>query len=263
MSELKTIDQPQHGMVTQIERIACDPNVDINKLEKLWEMQQQAQDREAVKAYNRDMASLQSEMPVIPKNGEIKVNNVVRSKYARFEDIIKAIQPLLDKHGFSVAFKTEFTDSLMQIEGSVSHREGHKESTKMTLPFDDSGAKNKVQQIGSSVSYGKRYVLCMLLNIAASGEDDDAQSAGDEFAKVQFQRDALAKMGHAIRENLQSIIYIKDCIAADDLPGAAEAWFELSEEHQKDLWISTTAGGVFTTAERKIIKEQLRSHLEN
>lgn len=263
MSEIAKVEQPHQGMVTQIERIACDPNVDINKLEKLWDMQQQAQDREAAKAYNRDMAALQSEMPVITKSGEIAVNGVVRSKYARFEDIVQAIQPLLDKHGFSVSFKTEFMQGFLQIEGAVSHREGHKESTKMTLPFDDSGSKNKVQAIGSSVSYGKRYVLCMLLNIAASGEDDDGvKAAGDEVEKIKFQLDRLAKMGHAIRENLQSITYIKDSIASDDLPGAAEAWFELSEEVQRALWVAPTDGGVFTTAERKIMKEQLRSALQ-
>ena len=249
---------PASGLVSQIERIACNPDADISKLEKLWEMQEKALDRQALQAYNASMSAMQSKMPVISKNGEIKVNNVVRSKYARFEDIVKAIRPLLDEHGFSISFKTEFSNGIIVIHGSVSHTGGHCEKTSMSLPHDNSGSKNSVQAIGSSVQYGKRYVLCMLLNIATSGEDDDGTSAaGDEFMKVCFERDKLLKLSNSIRENFNTVQCIKDGIRENDLSTVAEAWRELSDDDKHALWVAPTKGGIFTTEERKIMKEGL------
>ena len=263
MSEIAKVEQTQQSgiaaQVSQIERIASDPNVDVNKLETLWMMQEKAQDRIAKMAYNSDMASMQSKMPIIKKTGVIKDKyDNERSKYARFEDVISAIQPFLNEFGFSVSFKTEFHNSCLQVTGFVSHSQGHEESTIMTLPFDDSGAKNKVQAIGSSISYGKRYCLCMLLNIAASGEDDDGHSAAaDELKKVLFARDTLVTMGNALRDNLPSVLCIKESIDNDDLPTAAEAWYELNEDIMHAINIAPSKGGVFTTEERRIIKEEL------
>jgi hypothetical protein len=57
----------------------------------------------------------------------------------------------------------------------------------MELPFDNSGSKNTVQAIGSSVSYGKRYVLCMLLNISTGGEDNDGNGAPSAVTTQQRQ----------------------------------------------------------------------------
>ena len=44
----------------------------------------------------------------------------------------------------------------------------------MSLPVDFTGSKNPVQAIGSSTSYGKRYVAAALLNLTSRGEEDDA-----------------------------------------------------------------------------------------
>ncbi|WP_409524602.1 ERF family protein [Pseudomonas sp.] len=46
----------------------------------------------------------------------------------------------------------------------------------MLLPLDTSGSKNAVQAVGSSTSYGKRYVMSALLNLTTRGEDDDGHA---------------------------------------------------------------------------------------
>ena len=65
----------------------------------------------------------------------------------------------------------------MTVTGVLMHRAGHSMRTSMTLPFDTSGSKNAVQAIGSSVSYGKRYVISAMLNIATRKEDDNGYAA--------------------------------------------------------------------------------------
>ena len=181
------------NFIGMIERVAANKDVDVTKLEKLLDMQERIMGKNAEMAFNRDMALMQAELPTITEKGEIKVNDVVRSKYARFEDINEAVKPVLQKHGFAVNFKTDTTGGTVKVTGILTHREGHRETTDMTLPVDVSGSKNPVQAIGSSVSYGKRYVMEALLNLTSRGQDDDAQTAmaAGEFAGFEQEIDAL------------------------------------------------------------------------
>lgn len=181
------------NFIGMIERVAANKDVDVNKLEKLLDMQERIMGKNAEMAFNRDMALMQAELPTISEKGEIKVNDVVRSKYARFEDINEAVKPVLQKHGFAINFKTDTTGGAVKVTGLLTHREGHRETTDMTLPVDVSGSKNPVQAIGSSVSYGKRYVMEALLNLTSRGQDDDGQKAmmPTEFAGFEQEIDGL------------------------------------------------------------------------
>ena len=64
-----------------------------------------------------------------------------------------------------------------------------------------------------------------------------------------------------VERHLPSIFTIKDHIL-HNLSTAAEAWYELSEEDQRALWVAPSKGGIFTTKEREIIKssEFRKSH---
>lgn len=258
MSEVAVVEReepksPSNNVLAVIERAAGNPEVDVSKMERLLDMQMKVMAKDAEVQFYDAMSVLQDQMPTIKKEGEIKVNGTLRSKYARFEDILSATKPLLKEHGFSVAFKSNFVEGELEITGTLSHRAGHHESTTMRLPFDDSGAKNKVQQIGSSVSYGKRYVYCMLLNINVSDEDDDGEGA-DPNNTLEKQHERLLAHSAYVRDNLPSIMAVKDGIAVGELSGAAEAWFELDQDTQRGLWVAPTKGGVFTTRERDVMK---------
>jgi len=168
---------PETAAIIQvIERAASNKDVDIEKLQKLLDMQERIMAKNAEMAFNTAMAEMQAELPVITERGEIRVGGILRSKYARFEDINEAVKPILQKHGFAMTFKTD-TTTVVKVFGILSHRAGHREQTDMVLPIDVSGSKNSVQAIGSSVSYGKRYVMEALLNLTSRGEDDDGQKA--------------------------------------------------------------------------------------
>jgi hypothetical protein len=71
--------------------------------------------------------------------------------------------------------------------------------------------------------------------------------------------DAQAKARHdeAYGRHSESISYIKERLAEDDLEPAAKEWAEISQDDQRALWLATTKGGCFTTAERKTIKERV------
>lgn len=55
----------------------------------------------------------------------------------------------------------------------------------------------------------------------------------------------------------ESIAFIKDRIAANDLKAVAEEWAAISQDDQMALWLAPTKGGCLTTLERATIKEKL------
>ena len=190
MSEALQVQGPT--ILEVIERAASDPGVDVGKMKALLDMHEHVLERNAESAFNAAFAEMQSEMPEIDEAGQIKVGEQVRSKYALFEDINKVVKPILQKHGFAVMFKTPKGESGVTVEGVLMHREGHRESTSMTLEADTSGSKNGVQAIGSSVSYAKRYILTGLLNITTRGQDDDGRRAGTKPIDAKQVADLLS-----------------------------------------------------------------------
>jgi hypothetical protein len=157
-----------------IERAARDPNVDIDKMQRLMEMHERMQASRAKASYAAALADMQPNLPVIDERG--KGHNDV--SYALWEDISEAIRPVLQQHGFALSFRTGREGDKITVTAVLSHRDGHSEETTMLLPIDGSGNKNAVQAVGSSTSYGKRYSACALLNIASRGEDDDGKTGG-------------------------------------------------------------------------------------
>lgn len=174
--EAQPVKNESSMIMTVIEKMALIPDINMSNIERMMKMYEDGLNRQAKIAFAADMAKLQADLPVIDENGMIAHNNKVICKYAKFEDINEAIKPHMKNHGFAISFRSNFKDSIMLITGILTHKMGYSEETTMQLPFDTSGAKNAVQAIGSSVSYGKRYVLCMLLNISTGGQDDDAKS---------------------------------------------------------------------------------------
>lgn len=193
MSELMTANDNQVAvqgdagqvMASKILELAADPNFDVDKLERLIELQTKETERQATVSFSTAFAAMQSEIPTIAK---AKSGN--GSNYATLEDVVEITRPILNKHGFSLSFDTntvlEKNDDksandykgYVEITAILLHREGHKEKTTLLVPFDYSGSKkhNPAQAMGSSVSYGKRYTLCALLNIATR-DDNDAQTS--------------------------------------------------------------------------------------
>lgn len=161
------------AIIQVIERAAMNPDVDIDKMERLLQMQERVIERNAKAAFNASFARMQTELPAIEKNG--KSNN---GKYGLWEDIQDGIVPVLSRHGFALSFKTKVENDAITVTAILRHEEGHDDSTDLKLPTDKSGSKNAVQAVGSSVSYGKRYAACALLNIRVGGEDDDGLGSG-------------------------------------------------------------------------------------
>lgn len=177
--ELVTTDSDQTALM--FERLAKDPNVDVEKLERLIAMQERIMRHNAKAAFDAAYSKMQPNIPVIGEKGRIEVKGSLRSTYARLEDIHDTIKPILAKHGFAIRHRTEWPEGqkgVIRIVGILSHEQGHSEESVFEAPLDKSEYRTDIQSMGSTVSYGRRYTTLDLLNIATRKSDDDGASAG-------------------------------------------------------------------------------------
>lgn len=167
------VEQHPADMLAMIERMAVNPNIDTDKLERLIAMKKDMDATAAKVAFTQALVRMRPELPRIEKKGKTD-----KADYGKWEDIQDAIDPVLTKHGFDLTFKTASAADSITITAVLRHNAGHEDTTDLTLPADKGPGRNNVQAVGSSVSYGKRYTASALLNLRIGGEDDDGKKAG-------------------------------------------------------------------------------------
>lgn len=187
-------------MISIIAKAAADPNVDVSKLEKLLDMQERIMNKQAEIDFNEALARVSSKMPRIIKGGKVEYKDKETKKteeafkFARYEDIDKFVRPLLVEEGFSLSYDTVMKEGGgVVMTGTLSHKSGHSKTASLPLALDTSGGKNNIQAMGSTTQYGKRYTMCMLLNIVTVGEDDDGTGAESVTLEQAAELDTEAR----------------------------------------------------------------------
>lgn len=168
------------SMLATISRLALDPRCDMEKLERLMALQERMEAKTAREAFNSSFAEMQCEMPSVEKRTE---NTHTKKKYADLDDINFAVRPVMAKFGFGVSFKIVNQAAGVTVTGILMHKGGHREETSMILPLDTGAGRSAVQSVGSTTTYGKRYVMCALLNIT-SGDDNDNDGYVDDAPQL-------------------------------------------------------------------------------
>lgn len=167
-------------VLTMLERVLMAPEFDIDRAERLWNMQKEVRAEQAKAEYITALSAMQSKLPSIRRAGMIKNNSgQVQSTYAKWEDINDAIKPFLQEYGFALSFRVNQEGNKIIITGILSHRGTHQDTTTIELAPDTSGSKNAPQAVVSAISYGKRTAAGALLNITSYDEDDDGVKFGD------------------------------------------------------------------------------------
>jgi hypothetical protein len=215
-----TLRNADQTLLDVISRAASDPNTDVDKLERLMALYERHMEREAHAAYTAALAEMQPLLPEIEEHGEIlDKQGEVQSTYALWEDVQRAIKPILAAHGFALTFaigKDEAAGQLT-VTGKLSHRLGHVEETTIRLPLDTSGNKNTVQAYGSSTSYGMRYTAKALLNLTSRGGDDDGQAGGTKLIG-EGELEALQKLAERAQIDLVRFCAYLKVPGLDQLP---------------------------------------------
>lgn len=171
---------PSMGAVTPVDllRRALDSGADLDRLERLMDLQQRYEENEARKAYVADMAQFKQNAPEIVKEKRVQYNGV-DYMHATLGNVTNAIVEGLAQHGFSHRWDTEQQGANVAVTCILTHRMGHSERTTLTAAKDDSGKKNNIQQMASAITYLQRYTLLAATGLATKdqGDDDGAAAA--------------------------------------------------------------------------------------
>lgn len=180
MNKVQKIDPQAPVSSTPMEMLehAISQGASVEVMEKLLALQERWEGNQARKAFDAAMADIRPKMPEIVKSRHVDFQNKNggRTKYDH-EDlsiISNAVDPVLAAHGLSYHWKTDTSGESNQVSVTciVSHRDGHSEETSLSAPHDNSGNKNAIQSIGSTVTYLQRYTLKAALGLAAGPDTD-------------------------------------------------------------------------------------------
>jgi len=193
LEPVETQAQPQYAIAPQREtnmavavtpvdllRRALDSGADLDRLERLMDLQQRYEENEARKAYVADMAEFKRNPPEIIKDKQVGYtgkDGFVGYSHASLGNVTTAIVEGLAKHGFSHRWDTEQSGANVTVTCVLTHRMGHSERTTLTAAKDDSGKKNNIQQVASAITYLQRYTLLAATGLATKDQDDDATKA--------------------------------------------------------------------------------------
>jgi len=169
---------------------ALASNATPETLAKLLDLQERYEAGVARKAFNHAMAAVKAEIPVIQKNREVGFAHKsgggdTNYRHEDLGQIARTIDPILAKHGLSYRYRTSSEiGHPVSVTCIVSHQDGHSEENTLHAGRDDSGKKNSIQQIGSTITYLQRYTLKAALGLASSYDNDGADADATDLAWV-------------------------------------------------------------------------------
>ena len=189
----------QQGITT--ENVAA-----FGELVKLYE---RMEERNAEKAFTAAFVALQADLPVIVASTPIPN----RGKYERFEDVMKVVGPLLQKHNFTVSFSMDFRDGRILETCQLKHVGGHSQSNSFAVRTRKADSDTQADCMAATTA--KRNALLNALNIVIRqdclSDESDARNEGanitaeqaDELARrvaeTNSNRDAFLKFAGAAK----------------------------------------------------------------
>lgn len=182
-----------------------------DQLEKLMDLHERDQQRQAKDAFCRALTEFQAECPLI-----VKDRKADRFKFASYDDVMKAVGPVLARHRLAVSFGTEVSGAALKIVCTVRHGT-HADQTSHVVPLPAEMRVNDTQKFGAALSYAKRYALCAALNIVVTDEDSDA------VALDYITSDQVAEIEELVREkgaNLNRFLEFAGAESIDKIHGA-------------------------------------------
>jgi len=159
--------------------MAVAGHADVDKLQKLMDLQLRWEANEAKRAYIEAMTQFKThDLPVILKSKTASFpakGGTVSYTYAALDDVCEQLSPGLAKHGLTHRWKTEQKETKIRVTCVITHFMGHsEEEAALEASADDTGSKNPIQAMASTVTYLERYTLLAACGVAPKGVDTDA-----------------------------------------------------------------------------------------
>ncbi|MNX94245.1 ERF superfamily protein [compost metagenome] len=157
-------------------RIAVENGADLDRLERLMALQERWDANEARKSYVAAMTAFKAEKLTIVKGKKVEYTGT-SYMHAELSDVTDVICPALARHQLSHRWDVSQEGERITVDCVITHVLGHSERVTMQAMPDNSGKKNAIQQVASTITYLQRYTLLAATGVATKGQDDDARGA--------------------------------------------------------------------------------------
>jgi hypothetical protein len=209
MNTTLEIVKPEPVTPMKLLEIAASQNADLDKLQKLMELQMAWEANEARKAFNAAMAQFKKSPPEINKNKHVRFETqkgVTEYDHATLDNVCDKITAALSAVGISHKWKVDQAQEIA-VTCVLTHEMGHSESATLRAGPDQSGGKNLIQAIGSTVTYLERYTLLALVGMATKDMDDDGRKS--EAPKGNKLKDELVSERLTWIENCRDLVELQ------------------------------------------------------
>lgn len=179
-----TVQTEESVLLNVIERLAADPTIDLDRVERLLTIRERMQARDAERQFTEAMAVFKTQPIRIVKDKTVAFptqgGGETRYKHATLGAVCESIIPGLAAVGISHRWDLARENARIVVTCVLTHRAGHSTRTSWDGPPDDSGKKNTIQQSSSAISYLERYTLLAATGFGTSDQDDDGRGAAAE-----------------------------------------------------------------------------------
>ena len=130
---------------------------------------------------------------------KLSKNPFFNSEYADLDVITRIVRPIYGEHGLAIVQAPWVVDEKLVLITTLTHESGQWMRSMINIaPIPDKNGNITPQAVGSALSFGKRYSLAAMANIAQTNEDDDGELAS-ENADREDEADAVVVGSSAAR----------------------------------------------------------------
>jgi hypothetical protein len=212
------------ALIQVLANAARDPDVDVSKMQALFEMHERVIAREAKQAYTAAMAKFKENPPKIVKDAHVKFQTskgITEYDHATLAGVVNAIIEGLAKVEISHAWETEQLEGgMIRVTCTLTHSSGHATRTPLEAGRDDSGGKNNIQALGSTVTYLQRYTLLAATGLAAGIADNDGRGGKEEPLVSEDQVANLLALITEVNADRARFLDFFKAVEVADIPAA-------------------------------------------
>lgn len=176
-------------------RYAMESGADLDRLERLMQMQIDWEKREAEKAFHDAMATAKLTAPDLNKvqgaSFQAKGSTTAYA-YSSIGDINPEIIKWLAANGFNSNWEPDQKGTTLGITCVLTHKQGFSKRYRLEAGHDTTGSKNSIQALGSAQTYLERYTLLGVCGLSIKdSRDDDGMAAVQQEPVKQHPKEKL------------------------------------------------------------------------
>lgn len=231
--------------------LAIQKDIDLDRLTKLMDLQERWEKNEAKKAYVAAMTAFKKDPPKIIKDMHVEFDTQ-RGKtsynHASLGNVVATLTEVLSSHDLSAHWNTKQENGSVSVTCSITHVSGHSESITLQAPPDNTGSKNSIQQIGSTITYLQRYTLLAICGLATNEFENDGNYDRNGNGKKPESKPAPAQKPAALalteEQRIKFTNLVDNCGLDDEIKAKMYKYMKTLNQNTFDKGYDFTVGRI-------------------